>query len=46
MVQVKSDCLFNGYWEDLEKTKAEFTSDGFFNTGDLGFIDDQGFIFC
>jgi malonyl-CoA/methylmalonyl-CoA synthetase len=35
-VQVKGDNVFSGYWQMPEKTKAEFTPDGFFRTGDLG----------
>jgi malonyl-CoA/methylmalonyl-CoA synthetase len=35
-VQVKGDNVFSGYWQMPEKTRAEFTPDGFFRTGDLG----------
>ena len=33
-----------GYYEDEEATAAAFTSDGFFRTGDIGFVDEDGFI--
>jgi len=34
--------VFKGYWKMPEKTKEEFTSDGFFRTGDLATIDKEG----
>jgi malonyl-CoA/methylmalonyl-CoA synthetase len=36
MIEVKGPGIFKGYWEMPEKTAAEFRSDGFFVTGDLG----------
>ena len=36
--------IFQGYWRMPEKTKAEFRDDGFFITGDLGLMDDQGYL--
>lgn len=36
--------VFKGYWRMPEKTKAEFRDDGFFITGDLGKIDDRGYV--
>ncbi len=35
-IQVKGENVFRGYWQMPEKTKEEFTGDGFFKTGDLG----------
>ena len=35
-IQVKGDNVFVGYWGMPEKTKEEFTTDGFFRTGDMG----------
>src|SRR3954452_17016974 len=40
---VKGGVVFNGYWHNEEETKAAF-SDGWFHTGDLGAIDDDGFL--
>jgi long-chain acyl-CoA synthetase len=40
---VKGGVVFGGYWHNEEETKAVF-SDGWFHTGDLGAIDDQGFL--
>ena len=43
-VQVKGPNVFLGYWNMPEKTAEEFTADGFFNTGDLGKIDADGYL--
>ncbi|MCP4596374.1 AMP-binding protein [Neptuniibacter sp.] len=43
-LQVKGPNVFQGYWRMPEKTAEEFTDDGFFITGDLGKIDDQGYV--
>lgn len=42
IVEVKGPNVFKGYWRMKEKTKEEFTEDGFFITGDIGQIDLQG----
>jgi malonyl-CoA/methylmalonyl-CoA synthetase len=44
MIEVKGPNVFKGYWRMPEKTKAEFRSDGFFITGDLGKIDPKGYV--
>nr|AKJ26283.1 malonyl-CoA synthetase [Bradyrhizobium diazoefficiens USDA 110] len=44
MIEVKGPNVFQGYWRMPEKTKAEFRGDGFFITGDLGKIDDNGYV--
>ncbi len=43
-IEVKGPNVFKGYWRMPEKTKEEFTPDGFFKTGDVGKIDSQGYI--
>ena len=43
MLQVKGDNVFAGYWQMPEKTREEFTDDGFFITGDLATISDNGY---
>ncbi|MDB5891996.1 MAG: AMP-dependent synthetase and ligase [Polaromonas sp.] len=43
-IQVKGPNVFKGYWRMPEKTREEFTSDGYFKTGDVGKIDDSGYI--
>jgi malonyl-CoA/methylmalonyl-CoA synthetase len=36
--------VFAGYWRMPEKTKEEFTADGFFKTGDVGKVDERGYV--
>jgi len=43
-IQVKGPNVFKGYWRMPEKTKEEFTADGFFKTGDVGKIDARGYV--
>ncbi len=44
MIEVRGPNVFAGYWRNPEKTAAEFRPDGFFVTGDLGTIDDAGYV--
>jgi malonyl-CoA/methylmalonyl-CoA synthetase len=44
MIEVKGPNVFKGYWRMPEKTKSEFRPDGFFITGDLGKIDNKGYV--
>ncbi|WP_406856037.1 malonyl-CoA synthase [Alsobacter sp. KACC 23698] len=44
MIEVKGPNVFKGYWRMPEKTAAEFKPDGFFITGDLGKIDERGYV--
>ncbi|HWS05490.1 MAG TPA: malonyl-CoA synthase [Burkholderiaceae bacterium] len=43
-IQVKGPNVFSGYWRMPEKTAEEFTADGFFKTGDVGRIDESGYV--
>ncbi len=43
-IQVKGPNVFKGYWRMPEKTAEEFTADGFFKTGDVGKVDDRGYV--
>ena len=43
-IEVAGPNVFAGYWRMPEKTKDEFTADGFFKTGDVGKIDGLGYI--
>ena len=43
-IQVQGPNIFKGYWRMPEKTKEEFTADGYFKTGDVGKIDAEGYI--
>ena len=43
-IQVQGPNVFNGYWNLPDKTKEDFSADNFFNTGDKGFIDQDGYL--
>ncbi|MEZ7848627.1 MAG: malonyl-CoA synthase [Polaromonas sp.] len=43
-IQVKGPNVFKGYWRMPEKTKEEFTPDGWFKTGDVGNVDERRYI--
>jgi malonyl-CoA/methylmalonyl-CoA synthetase len=44
VIEVKGPNVFKGYWNRPDITAKEFRSDGFFITGDLGLIDDRGYV--
>jgi len=43
-IEVRGPNVFKGYWRMPEKTREEFTADGWFKTGDVGLIDPQGYV--
>ena len=43
-IQVRGENVFKEYWRMPEETAEDFTEDGFFNTGDLGVIDEDGYV--
>jgi malonyl-CoA/methylmalonyl-CoA synthetase len=43
-LEVSGPNVFAGYWGDPDKTRDEFTADGWFRTGDLGRIDGDGYV--
>ncbi len=43
-IEVKGPSVFKAYWRMPEKTIEEFTPDGFFKTGDVGKIDERGYV--
>ncbi|MGI8393582.1 AMP-dependent synthetase/ligase [Leucobacter sp. W1038] len=43
-VEVKGIDVFKEYWRNPEATRAVFTADGFFKTGDLGSLDSDGYL--
>ena len=44
MIEVRGPNVFKGYWNMPEKTAEELRGSGFFITGDLGLIDDLGYV--
>jgi malonyl-CoA/methylmalonyl-CoA synthetase len=43
-LEIAGPNVFAGFWRDPEKTRAEFTADGWFKTGDLARIDRNGYV--
>jgi malonyl-CoA/methylmalonyl-CoA synthetase len=43
-IEVRGPNVFAGYWRMPEKTKDEFSADGWFRTGDVGKIDAEGYV--
>ena len=43
-IQVRGPNVFGGYWRMPEKTRDEFTSDGWFKTGDVGLVAPDGYV--
>ncbi|MFL6604010.1 MAG: AMP-binding protein [Steroidobacteraceae bacterium] len=44
-LEIKGPNVFAGYWQDAQKTRSEFTADGWFKSGDLGRIDADGYVY-
>ena len=42
---IKTPTLMMGYYEDEEETKKVIDEEGYFNSGDIGYIDEDGYIF-
>ncbi len=44
-VQFRGPHLFRGYWNKPQETAAVLLPDGWLRTGDVGYLDDEGFLF-
>lgn len=42
VIEIRGPSVFSGYWRMPDKTREEFTSDGYFITGDVGRLDPDG----
>jgi long-chain acyl-CoA synthetase len=44
-IYIKGDNISKGYWNRKEETTEQFFKDGWFKTGDMGYLNDEGFLF-
>lgn len=44
-IQLKGAMVMAGYWNRPDETAAAFTDDGWLKTGDVGYVDAEGYIF-
>ena len=44
-IAIRSAANVKGYWNNRQATAAAFTADGFVRTGDIGYVDEDGYLF-
>lgn len=44
-VCIRTACNFTGYWNNPEATSEAFTSDGYFRSGDIGYLNEEGYLY-
>ena len=44
-IYVKTVLIMKGYFRDPESTRNSFDEDGYFKTGDLGYVDERGYLY-
>ena len=44
-IAIRSAANIKGYWRDPEATRAAFTADGYLKTGDIGYLDEDDYLF-
>lgn len=44
-ILIKSPTVMLGYYEDEAETKKVMTEDGYFRSGDIGYVDDEGYVY-
>jgi long-chain acyl-CoA synthetase len=43
-IGIKGPQVMSGYWNQAEETRKAFTADGYFKSGDIGFMDSDGYV--
>jgi acyl-CoA synthetase (AMP-forming)/AMP-acid ligase II len=44
-IAIRSAANIRGYWRDEKASAAAFTADQYFRTGDIGYLDEDGYLF-
>ena len=44
-ILVRGETVMQGYWNRKDETKKSFTKDGYFKTGDMGYLDKNDYLY-